>query len=361
METLGYVGQKVFFNSMFAPPTPQSRDRLYVVWHRKGNTVPDLDLRPLAFCTKCCRGVDAAQTFKRGGSPKARYQRQYTYTCPTCRVEVKPYYYAALNAIDWSLRAERIMDRKKELKPRTLARIEHGLKKYGRQPLLITTNMTSDGGRSRPTLAPGFTQTGSNLTALLSPSFLMHMQGEAGFRVSALADPLSTQVAGTVSAGGVHHGLIYGAAIVNLRDWTKANQLVSSLCDVVPTQVAAGPQTGILQRAPFLISYYGNEQTAGATDPIDTVTTVDRHGVVEAGDELRVEDCYFRMLQPHEIGRAMAFPDSYVVIGNSRDKVKQYGNAVTPPVMEWLIRRCIESLHPELAIFDPWAAFRRAA
>jgi len=31
----------------------------------------------------------------------------------------------------------------------------------------------------------------------------------------------------------------------------------------------------------------------------------------------------------------------YVVLGTKREKVKQYGNAVTPPVMQMLIERCV--------------------
>lgn len=51
--------------------------------------------------------------------------------------------------------------------------------------------------------------------------------------------------------------------------------------------------------------------------------------------------------EPHEIGRAMAFPDSYIVKGNKRERVRQYGNAVTPPVMDIILRRCIDSLSGE--------------
>jgi DNA (cytosine-5)-methyltransferase 1 len=50
------------------------------------------------------------------------------------------------------------------------------------------------------------------------------------------------------------------------------------------------------------------------------------------------------MLQPHEIGAAMAFPDTYVVHGNKRDRVKQFGNAVTPPAMEILIDRHVQAM-----------------
>lgn len=50
------------------------------------------------------------------------------------------------------------------------------------------------------------------------------------------------------------------------------------------------------------------------------------------------------MLQPHEVGAAMAFPVDYVVLGNQRERVKQYGNAVTPPVMQVLMQRVLEVL-----------------
>ena len=50
------------------------------------------------------------------------------------------------------------------------------------------------------------------------------------------------------------------------------------------------------------------------------------------------------MLAPHEIQAAMAFPKDYVLTGNHREKVKQLGNAVTPPVMQLLMQRVVESL-----------------
>lgn len=40
----------------------------------------------------------------------------------------------------------------------------------------------------------------------------------------------------------------------------------------------------------------------------------------------------------------MAFPDNYQVLGNQREKVKQLGNAVTPPVMSELFKRCVATL-----------------
>lgn len=50
------------------------------------------------------------------------------------------------------------------------------------------------------------------------------------------------------------------------------------------------------------------------------------------------------MLSPEEIGRAMAFPADYKVLGNNRNRVKQFGNAVTPVAMKLLVERCVATL-----------------
>jgi DNA (cytosine-5)-methyltransferase 1 len=416
MHALGYESRCVYLNSMFAHPTPQSRDRLYVVFWKRGNRAPNLDIRPRAFCGRCDEDIEAIQAWKSGRSA-GRYRRQYVYACPRCAREVTPFYYAALNAIDWTIPAERIGDRRKPLRERTLGRIKFGLDRYGRTPLLVTAG--SRVSAATPAVKSAVpTLTGSERFALVSPAAVLHMQGS--FRTHPMTEPLSTQVAscaqdwilsrspflvetlytdderssavteeiptqttrqsvgmalppaiiatfrgtgddqlpftskpasdplGTISAGGIHHALIHGGAIVNLRDYRKVEQLVAGLGDALPTQVTT-PQSALIARSPFLVSYYGNDQAAAIDDPVDAITTKDRHALVEPTDDLRVDDCYFRMLQPHEIGAAMAFPDSYVVLGNKRDKVKQYGNAVTPPAMRELIRRCVESLHPEVA------------
>jgi site-specific DNA-cytosine methylase len=39
-----------------------------------------------------------------------------------------------------------------------------------------------------------------------------------------------------------------------------------------------------------------------------------------------------------------AIPDDYRVEGTKKDRVKLYGNAVTPPVMEFLVGRVAEAL-----------------
>jgi len=121
---------------------------------------------------------------------------------------------------------------------------------------------------------------------------------------------------------------------------------VSPLDRELPTQTSGDAQNMLLQRSPFLVQYYGTGSATDATLPAPTMTGKDRHALVQP-DSIDVDDCFFRMLAPHEIGRAMAFPDTYVVLGKKGEKVKQYGNAVTPPAMAILIERVVESLHPE--------------
>jgi DNA (cytosine-5)-methyltransferase 1 len=53
------------------------------------------------------------------------------------------------------------------------------------------------------------------------------------------------------------------------------------------------------------------------------------------------------MLEPHEIGRAMSFADDYIVLGNKREKVRQYGNAVTPNAAEVLVCALVEAITGE--------------
>jgi DNA (cytosine-5)-methyltransferase 1 len=93
----------------------------------------------------------------------------------------------------------------------------------------------------------------------------------------------------------------------------------------------------------FISYFYCQSQASGIEEPIGTVSTKDRFALVTY-QEPKIEDCYFRMLKPHEIKLAMAFDQDYIVLGSQKDQVKQLGNAVTPPAMQWLVERGIESL-----------------
>jgi DNA (cytosine-5)-methyltransferase 1 len=366
MHALDYTHQIVYFNSMFAHPTPQSRDRMYVVFSKRQNPAPDLAFTPLAYCAKCGVNVPAAQAWKRPHKKWGRYERQYVYRCPSCAATVTPYYHAAANAIDWSLPIECIGDREKPLKERTLARIRAGLEKFAGQHLLVETNYSHAGpNRVKPATDPWPTQTGQQSQALV---ITMRDTDSKDYFTKSVTAPLST-----VTASAIQQALIQTPFLFPVN---QSGDRQRFLTEPHPTQ------TGSLAMAlvvPWLMSYYGTGQSSEMTDPVPTVTGLDRHalvmpqpfflgyangdgpphpitdplltvhtenghGVVQPTHPPRVEDCGFRMLQPHEIGAAMAFPDDYVVLGNKRERVKQYGNAVTPPVMQMILERCVATL-----------------
>lgn len=332
MDLLNYEHQVVYFNSMFAHPTPQSRDRMYVVFWRKGNRAPDLDFRPSAHCPKCQGDINAVQAWKKRGQPWGRYRRQYLYLCPTCATEVEPYYHCAANAIDWEIPAPRIGDRDKPLKEKTLARIQAGLDRYT-IPYLFDTTHTARNGRHQdmvwPVDGPGRTQIGSATHGLVLPPFVVNMQGDS--RATELSEPLPTQL------GTNHRWLCFPF----LTSYYGSNAAGSSINDALPTLTTVDRHALVM---PFVVNMQANSQPTPITDPLPTQLTGDHRYLALPEGKPTVEDCGFRMLQPHEIQKAMAFPKKYVVLGTQREKVKQLGNAVTPPVMEMLIQRCIETL-----------------
>lgn len=95
------------------------------------------------------------------------------------------------------------------------------------------------------------------------------------------------------------------------------------------------------ERKPFLVVYYGSDK-AGGWQPLDrplrTITTLDRFALVKPTRQGHV----MRMLQPPELARAMGFPESYSWPAVSRrERIKLVGNAVSPPVMEAVVRALV--------------------
>ncbi|GAB3201783.1 DNA cytosine methyltransferase [Nocardioides hungaricus] len=97
------------------------------------------------------------------------------------------------------------------------------------------------------------------------------------------------------------------------------------------------------------------------TDAFGTLTSRDTTAILtaewrEALADLTLEDCYFRMMYDHEIGRGCGFDvdfaghqGTFQVWGSARDKVDGYGNAVSPPVGWWIGGRLRAVLHGEVA------------
>ncbi|WP_244176449.1 hypothetical protein [Gordonia lacunae] len=94
------------------------------------------------------------------------------------------------------------------------------------------------------------------------------------------------------------------------------------------------------------------------TDPLGTLTSRDTTALLashwrDALADIPLDECFFRMMTPHEVGRGCGFdPDfgdhkgTFTVWGKGRDQIDGYGNAVTPPVPLWIGTRLREVLHP---------------
>jgi DNA (cytosine-5)-methyltransferase 1 len=133
MHALGYVHQELSLNSAHAQPVglgaPQLRDRLYVVFTRRGLPVPDLEPYPLSRCTHCSTFVHGVRSWKNGRTI-GRYgnRNQYVFTCPNCTHQVEPVTAAAHEALDLSIPGELVAD--KDLVEKTLVRIQAGLDRH---------------------------------------------------------------------------------------------------------------------------------------------------------------------------------------------------------------------------------------
>ncbi len=250
------------------------------------------------------------------------------------------------------------------------------------------------GDRCNTAETPLRTQTSRHLDAVVQPAFMLERRFD--YRVRGVDEPISTLTANdtskaliepppfiaelrgggsdarstesplsTVTASGNHHALIQA---------NNHNNRAHPVSEVLPTATTA---TG--GGAALVVPYYGASQSAQTTDkPIGTLTTVDRYALIHrnnsGGAEMttpaseylrtlttaghqsvitpgdievataRVDDCLFRMLEPHEVAAGMAFPADYHWAGTRRQRVKLAGNAVTPPAARDLIGAVVESL-----------------
>jgi DNA (cytosine-5)-methyltransferase 1 len=375
-DALGYCLHIVYLNSMHAQagglPAPQSRDRMYVVAHHKKTRCPDLNrwTRPLAYCPGCDELVRAMQAWKKPDKAWGRYRAQYVWRCPNvaCRNQVvEPGWLPAAAAIDWSLTGERIGDKARPLAAKTMARIAAALDRHTRIQASSTVPLVvpmegRDGKQAIPVTAVLRTQTTRNENALLVPAG--GTWNDTGTRV--------TEVMRTRTATESE------ALVIPLR----ANNTAKTTGQVFDTFAAAGNHHGLL------MPYYGNATARSTADPHGTFTTRDRYALVmrnnttrgdgaemstPVGESLRtlttaghqslleyatpaVEDCLFRMLEPHEIAAGMAFTPGYVVLGNKRERVRQLGNAVTPPAARDLIAATAACVGHDLPDLDGYAA-----
>lgn len=392
MRSLGYRMQIVWLNSMHAQigglPAPQSRDRMYIVMWRddlatKERPAPNVGkwTRPMAVCQEHGE-VQAVQAFKKA-EQWGRYRAQYLYRCPECFQVIEPGWLAAESIIDWSLPAPRIGDRTKPLAEKTRERIRRGIERHWAPiiakaagntydgvttgsnylrvsdlespmpaqmgtaehslaipPLIVNNVSGADASRSLPTSRelPSIVAGGTHA------SLLVPVEGREGKSAASAADPLRTQSTRNET------GLLVPAGGTWRDSATSTSQPMSALTTretdglVVPlrnhgvakptsrpidTVSAEGNHHTLVMRN----NLGGAEMTTPVQEVLRTLTTGGHQSILEPSEpiSLDVDDAGFRMLEPHEIQAGMGFARDYLLLGSKRDKVKQAGNAVTPP------------------------------
>jgi DNA (cytosine-5)-methyltransferase 1 len=215
-------------------------------------------------------------------------------------------------------------------------------------------------GAPRSAAEPLPTQGGSETLGLLSARV---MPNRTNATSRSAGEPMETIVGGAGSGGlGV-----LSSGVVPFRQNTiptvHAEAMPTVTSDQIPGMLTA---TGAL----FAGWYKQNGTEADATsphpltDPLGTLTARDTTAILAAEwraalADLALEDCYFRMMAAHEIGRGCGFDvdfpgygyeGSFVVWGSARDQTDGFGNAVSPNVGAWIGGRLRAILHSAEAV-----------
>ena len=425
---LGYNHKELRLNSMFFG-VPQSRDRLYIAFWDRRLPAPDLEHRPESWC-ESCGAVEAVWSWKTGipATGAVRYGKQYNYRCPRCRREVVPPMTPSLHALDLTNLGTRIGDRKRPLKPATMARAERCRQRFAEFPAVLMPAKAVHGSERHP-WQPLVTQTSQQEAALLSTGhvFAAHRHNGDGKHLSqpmdtvtsthekamlfaavnnyqgaprSTVEPLPTQVGSetlSVVSSGVlpfrkntlptSHaeamptvtseqipGLLTAAGVILQNQ--GVDRRVSSVAEPLKTLVADNNTALMFSGAVTAAGVIKNNgaideakyRAHPVSDPLGTLVSSASQSLMFGGwvdavewrhalADLALEDCFFRMMGPHEVGRGCGFdvdfPDhagDFIVWGSARDQVDGFGNAVSPAVGAWIGARLRAALHTAEAI-----------
>lgn len=290
--------------------------------------------------------------------------------------KLKPWRTAADHVIDWTIVCPSIFERSRPLADATCRRIAKGIMRYvvnTDKPFIVNTrNGERDGQqpRVRSVDDPYWTVTSQGSQGALIAPVLTECANTSSPRCMPAGEPLRTQCA---QVKGGHHALVtafmakhYGGVVghelkvdpVHTITASDHNSLVtsnlikmrgdnvgSSDYEPVPTISAGGTHHAEVRA--FLIKYYGADQDPRLEEPLHTVTTKDRYGLVTVnGEDYEIADIGMRMLTPRELFRAQGFPDSYIIGDDplqgltltKTSQVRMCGNSVCPPVAAALVR-----------------------
>ncbi|RYE48323.1 MAG: hypothetical protein EOP24_07900 [Hyphomicrobiales bacterium] len=137
---------------------------------------------------------------------------------------------------------------------------------------------------------------------------------------------------------------VVSAGLLNLKG---SDRRMSDTEGPAPAVTSQGNHLGEVRA--FLMKYYGVDQDPRLEEPLATVTTRDRFGIVTVeGEPYQIVDIGMRMLTPRELFKAQGFPADYEIEtgvfadGSRRTltktaQVRMCGNSVCPPIAAALV------------------------
>lgn len=306
------------------------------------------------------------------------------------RGQLKPWRTAA-ECIDWSLPCPSIFERERPLADATLRRVAKGVMRYvvnAADPFIVNTRNGERAGqqpRTRSVRDPMWTITAQGSQgALVAPVLTEHANASSP-RSWRADEPLRTQVAqtkgghfalvaaflaqfntnpggavneghdprrpvSTIATKGPHQAVIT-SSLAKLRGGGNIGQSTAE-----PLRTVSAGGTHFAEVRAFLTAYYGVDQDPRLGDPMHTVTTKHRFGLVTVhGQDYAIVDIGLRMLQPRELFSAQGFPSNYIiehgideagrrVALTKTEQVRMCGNSVCPPLAAALVRANVGEL-----------------
>lgn len=210
---------------------------------------------------------------------------------------------------------------------------------------IVSTFLAQHNADKKPKAGREMTRPVSTITTSGSHQQLVAASMTKAYRTSrpvGIDEPLDT-----ISAQGQHHGL----TVANL-----SHNYSSATCGAQgdiekPIKTITTGQHAMVVRS-FLSKYYGTATGQSADDPLDTITTNDRFGLVTVRGVLHyINDIASRMLWPRELYRAQGFADWYQIdrghdgrVFTKTQQVFMCGNSVPPQLPEAMVRANVPEL-----------------
>lgn len=154
-----------------------------------------------------------------------------------------------------------------------------------------------------------------------------------------LEEPLPTITA-------VDHNSLCAVALIQMNNHCNGRDIK----EPIPTITAGDGHFGEVRA--FLVQYYGKGTGQDAREPLGTIPTHDRFGLVTVNNiDYQIVDIGLRMLEPKELYGCQGVPEDYIIDrdceGNKisrTEQIKKCGNMVCPPIPAALVKANLPEL-----------------